>query len=124
MSKTTFLLLTALLAFLRVLTAEPMKVILDTDIGDDIDDAWALAFLISHEEFEPVGVTIAHGNTPGRARVACKMLRQTGRGNIPVAVGRKTGSRVGYQFTWAEDFEALKPSGQSAARRSRTSSDL
>jgi len=92
-----------------------MKVILDTDIGDDIDDAWALAFVLSHQDFHPVGVTIAHGNTPARAPIACKMLHLTGRTNIPVAVGRKTNHSVSHQYTWAEDFQALKPTGQSAA---------
>ena len=37
--------------------AARMKVILDTDIGDDIDDAWALGFLISYQGFAPLGVT-------------------------------------------------------------------
>ena len=45
---------------------------LDTDIGGDIDDAWALGFVLSHADFEPLGVTICDGNTPVRAKVACK----------------------------------------------------
>ncbi|MCP5114725.1 MAG: nucleoside hydrolase [bacterium] len=93
-----------------------MKVILDTDIGGDIDDAWALAFVLAHDDFSPVGVTISNGNTPARAPVASKMLHITGRNNIPVAVGRKTNSGYAYQFTWAEDFEALRPISQSAAQ--------
>jgi inosine-uridine nucleoside N-ribohydrolase len=92
-----------------------MKVILDTDIGDDIDDAWALAFLISHQDFEPLGVTIAHGNTPARAPIACKMLYLAGRSYIPVVLGRKTGNSVSYQYTWAEDFEKVKPVRTDAA---------
>ncbi len=50
------------------------KVILDTDIGDDIDDAWALAFILSHPELDTVGVTMTFGDTAARARIACKML--------------------------------------------------
>jgi inosine-uridine nucleoside N-ribohydrolase len=95
--------------------ASKMKVILDTDIGDDIDDAWALGFVLSYQGFEPLGVTITHGNTPVRWRIACKMLHITGRQDIPVAVGRKTDDRYAHQFTWAEDFQALKPGTQSAA---------
>jgi inosine-uridine nucleoside N-ribohydrolase len=91
------------------------KVILDTDIGGDIDDAWALAFVLNHEGFEPVGITIGDGNTPERARIACKMLHLAGRPRIPVAVGRKTDSRRTHQLAWAEDFEAVRPVGQSAA---------
>jgi inosine-uridine nucleoside N-ribohydrolase len=43
------------------------------------------------------------------------MLHIAGRSNVPVAVGRKTGSGRTHQFSWAEDFEALKPISQSAA---------
>ena len=94
----------------------PLKVILDTDIGDDIDDAWALAFVIAHKNFEPLGVTVAHGNTPARAQMACKMLQLTGRGNIPVLVGRQTEQKeYSYQFTWAEDFTAKQPDARKAA---------
>lgn len=92
-----------------------MKVLLDTDIGGDIDDAWALAFILSHPAFEPVGITITDGNTPARARIACKILWKTGRNNIPVAVGRKTANKFTYQFAWAEDFNKLEPIRQSAA---------
>src|SRR5438128_1427712 len=47
--------------------AQRSKIILDTDIGDDIDDAWAMGFVISYEGFAPLGITITHGNTPARA---------------------------------------------------------
>src|SRR5687767_11480554 len=72
------------------ISAQSSKVILDTDIGDDIDDAWALAFVISYQGFTPLGVTITHGNTPERAKIACKLLHLAKRGDIPVFVGRKT----------------------------------
>ncbi len=94
---------------------ERMKVLFDTDIGTDIDDAWALAFIIAHAEFETLGVTITDGNTPARARLACKMLSVTGNGRIPVAVGRKITDDFDYQFAWAEDFDAKKPVETSAA---------
>jgi purine nucleosidase len=93
-----------------------MKVILDTDIGDDIDDAWALAFVLAHRNFEALGITVSHGNTPARAKMAGKILHLTGRGNLGVFVGRQTEQKeYSYQFTWAEDFEAKKPEEQSAA---------
>lgn len=91
------------------------KVILDTDIGDDIDDAWALGFVISHQAFSPLGVTVAHGNTPARANIACKLLHITNRDDIPVFVGRKTNDRVFPQYSWAEDFTARRPAAKSAA---------
>lgn len=94
-----------------------MKVILDTDIGSDIDDAWALGLLIVSPEVELIGVTISDGDTPARAKVACKLLHATGRSEVPVAVGRRTPPPhpVEYQFAWAEDFAAKGPVDQAAA---------
>jgi purine nucleosidase len=97
------------------LTAQKQKIIFDTDIGTDIDDAWALAFVVAHGGFETLGVTITNANTPARAKVACKMLRLVGRDDVPVAVGRRTSEAGEYQYTWAEDFEAKKPIGTPAA---------
>jgi inosine-uridine nucleoside N-ribohydrolase len=96
-----------------------MKVVLDTDIGTDIDDAWALGYALKSEAFDVLGVTIADGDTAARARIACKLLHRLGRTDIPVAVGRQTPAvppgRVDYQFTWAEDFEAYVPVAAPAA---------
>jgi len=95
-----------------------MKVVLDTDIGTDIDDAWALAFILAHPEFDLVGVTITDGDTAARAKVACKLLHLTGRDDVPVAVGRATKvppDRIDHQFEWAEDFTAKKAVAQPAA---------
>lgn len=114
----------ALLAFLAVITAatpasaqQRLKILLDTDIASDIDDAWALGLLIASPDVELVGVTITDGNTPARAKVACKLLHVTGRDDVPVAVGRQTPppSQVDYQFSWAEDFTAKQPIAQPAA---------
>ena len=92
-----------------------IKLILDTDIGDDIDDAWALGFVISHRPFAPLGITITHGNTPERAKIACKLLHLTKNEDIPVFIGRKTNDKVFQQYSWAEDFTAKRPEKQSAA---------
>src|SRR5213595_3679166 len=86
-----------------------MKVVLDTDIGTDIDDGWALGYALKSPSFELLGVTVTDADTPQRA----------GRTDVPVAIGRQTPAvppnRVDYQFTWAEDFQAYKPVGTPAA---------
>jgi purine nucleosidase len=95
-----------------------IKVILDTDIGTDIDDAWALAFVALHPSFDTLGVTITDADTPARAKVACKLLYRAGKPAIPVAVGRKTlppDNRIDHQFSWAEDFTIYKPASKAAA---------
>ena len=96
----------------------PIKVILDTDIATDIDDAWALGLAMTSPEFELLAVTISDGNTTARARVACKLLHIAGHGDVPVAVGRPTPPPAGidYQFAWAEDFTAKRPVIQPAAQ--------
>ena len=119
---------TALLLLAAALVAAPdlaiaqgrMKVLLDTDIGTDIDDAWALGYALKSPTFDLLGVTVTDADTPQRARLACKLLYRLGRTDVPVAVGRQTPAvppdRVDYQFTWAEDFRELQ-AGQHAGGR-------
>ncbi len=111
---------TALAVVLMLTTAVPAaarqaraKVLLDTDIGTDIDDAWALGYALKSPYFDLLGVTVTDADTPHRASLACKLLHRLGRTDVPVAVGRQTEAippdRIDYQFTWAEDFQAYKP---------------
>ncbi|MYM66544.1 nucleoside hydrolase [Pseudoduganella sp. FT55W] len=70
--------------------AAPQKVIVDMDIGDDIDDAFALALLLQSPEIEIIGITTAWGDTALRAQLLERMLRETGHSKIPVAQGIRT----------------------------------
>ncbi len=65
-----------------------MKILIDTDIGDDIDDALAL-FCAMQQGFEIVGVTTVFQNTCDRARQVKKLLSDFGHGyeNVPVYAG-------------------------------------
>jgi len=63
------------------------KIILDTDIGDDIDDALALAFALMSGEIELLGVTTVFRNTEQRAELACCVLEALDRTDIPVYAG-------------------------------------
>ena len=67
-----------------------MKVVLDTDIGTDIDDAWALGYALKSPTFQLLGVTVSDADTRQRARLACKFLYRLGRTDVPVAIGRQT----------------------------------
>ncbi len=94
-----FLLCSGLLA--RVATAQaqksappassaPEKIIIDTDIGDDIDDAFALALALRSPELQILGVTTTFGDTQTRAKLADRLLGEAGREDIPVAAGIPT----------------------------------
>src|SRR5262249_62394857 len=74
-------------------TAKPAsKIILDTDIGDDIDDAFALALALRSPEVEVIGITTAWGGTALRAKLATRLVREAG-GQVPVLAGIETHSR-------------------------------
>ena len=68
----------------------PQKVIIDTDIGDDIDDAFALGLALESPELKILQVNSDFGDTALRARLLVRYLKATGHGDIPVAVGVPT----------------------------------
>ncbi|MBQ2712640.1 MAG: nucleoside hydrolase [Clostridia bacterium] len=65
------------------------KFIFDTDIGDDIDDAFALALLLGKQAESVVGVTTVYRNTAARAQQAMAMLECMGHPEIPVYAGER-----------------------------------
>jgi purine nucleosidase/pyrimidine-specific ribonucleoside hydrolase len=68
-----------------------IRVILDTDLGDDIDDAWALAVCLGHPGIDLVGVATVWQDTQLRAAQTRKLLELAGRVDIPVAAGSRDG---------------------------------
>jgi inosine-uridine nucleoside N-ribohydrolase len=62
-------------------------VLLDTDLGDAIDDAYALSLVLASPELELAGVTTCQGDAHTRAMLACRLLHAVGRGEVPVAAG-------------------------------------
>ena len=63
------------------------EIIIDTDIGSDIDDAFAVGLALHSPELKILGVTSAWGDTHLRARLLSRFLQETGRPDIPVAMG-------------------------------------
>src|SRR5262249_33477058 len=68
----------------------PQKIIIDTDIGDDIDDAFAVALALRSPELQILGITTTFGDTEARARIVDRLLGEAGRPDVPVAVGAPT----------------------------------
>jgi purine nucleosidase len=62
------------------------KILLDTDIGTDVDDAVALAYLLSHPDCELLGITTVTGEAEKRASLASVLCRAAGR-DIPIYPG-------------------------------------
>lgn len=94
--------LVLLLTAVSVARAQRQKIILDTDIGDDIDDAYALTLALHSPEFEVIGVTTAWGDTALRAQLAARLLATAGAKKIPVEPGAPTHSKTNFsQRAWA-----------------------
>lgn len=64
-----------------------IPVLLDTDIGSNVDDLLALLFALGSSRLDLVGVTTVYGDTQLRARVASATLALAGRSDIPVGAG-------------------------------------
>ena len=68
----------------------PEKIIIDTDIGDDVDDAFAVALALRSPELQILGITTTFGDTETRAKLLDRLLGETGHSDIPVAIGVRT----------------------------------
>jgi purine nucleosidase len=62
------------------------KILLDTDIGTDVDDAVALAYLLSHPDCELLGITTVTGEAAKRASLTSVLCKAAGK-NIPIYPG-------------------------------------
>jgi len=96
--------------------ANPEKVIIDTDIGDDIDDAFAVALALRSPELQILGVTTTFGDTETRAKLLDRFLAEVGRSEIPVAAGISTPPKSNFtQRRYAENNRHAKSSHPDAA---------
>lgn len=64
-----------------------IKIWINTDIGDDIDDAAAIALALNSPEIEILGISTAYKNTFKRKQMVMQLLEQYGRTEIPVYAG-------------------------------------
>jgi purine nucleosidase len=76
------------------------RILLDTDIGTDVDDAIALALLLASPELDLSAVTIVSGDVGLRGRIARKVLALAGRDDIPVAAGVRKPVLQQRNFLW------------------------
>jgi inosine-uridine nucleoside N-ribohydrolase len=91
----------------------PKPVILATDIGDDIDDTWALGFLLRCPELELKLALGDYGKAQYRARLLAKFLQTANHGSVPVGVGMDIEPRGdGPQAAWVSDFDLASYKGK------------
>jgi len=97
----------------------PQRLLLDTDMGSDVDDALCLALALAAPELELAGVTCVGRESVLRARIAAKLLDLAGRRHIPVYAGCRTPLLAGGGFNWFghEGHGILEPGEEPALDR-------
>jgi inosine-uridine nucleoside N-ribohydrolase len=88
-----------------------VPVVLDTDIGDDIDDTWALALILRSPELDLRLVTTDYGNTVYRAKVVARLLEVAGRTDVPIGIGQKENDKDGGQAEWVKGYDLARYPG-------------
>lgn len=86
----------------------PHYIILDTDIGSDVDDALALSLILGSPEAELLGVTTVYGDTLLRARLAKRFGSLAGR---EIAVYQGIGTPISGREVWWPGHEGTLHNG-------------
>jgi inosine-uridine nucleoside N-ribohydrolase len=96
-----------LMVFIAACTATgaPIPVILDTDIGDDIDDTWALTMLLKSPQFDLKLVTTTTGKAEYRAKIVARLLAGAGRADVAVGLGAGGRDGSGKQLDWVREYK-------------------
>lgn len=91
----------------------PIPVIFDADIGDDIDDTWALGFLLRCPELDLKLVVGDNGKPEYRAKLLAKFLEVAGRSDVPIGVGLDVFPKKSQrQAAWIKDYDLTKYPGK------------
>ena len=110
-SKPRYVLCALLLLTSICLAQSPEKIIIDTDIGDDVDDAFAVALALRSPELQILGISTTFGDTELRAKLVDRLLGEAGRQDIPVAAGTPTSFKSDFtQRHYAEGGHFAKAS--------------
>jgi inosine-uridine nucleoside N-ribohydrolase len=98
-------LLVLLAVLFPVLALAKIPVIIDTDIGDDIDDTWAVVLALRSPELDVKLVLSDYGKPDYRGRLLAKLLETAGRSDIPIGLGVEVdkGQKL-RQGKWVENY--------------------
>jgi purine nucleosidase len=82
-------------------------ILFDTDIGSDIDDAVALAYLLKQPACELLGITTVSGEPEKRAELASAICHAAGRADVPIHVGAEEPLLIAQRQAQASQHKAL-----------------
>ena len=89
--------------------------VLDTDIGFDVDDVWALVYLLKCPEIDLKLITTSTGDTLYRARIVAKLLELADRQDVPIGIGIPLDHTPATHAAWLDDY-ALRDYGGEVLR--------
>jgi inosine-uridine nucleoside N-ribohydrolase len=113
--RSILLFLSALVLAMPALARPPTPVVLDTDIGSDIDDTWALAQILRSPELDLKLVLTDTGEARYRAALAAKLLEAAGRTGVDVGLGRDfgpMGDEHRHQGPWLKGYDLARYPGR------------
>lgn len=88
------------------------QIIIDTDIGFDLDDTWAILFAINCPEFDVKLISVSDGDIDYKFRLTAKLLQLCRRTDIPIALGKSHGEKLYPQKPYVEDFDPATYEGK------------
>lgn len=89
-----------------------IPVIFDTDIGDDIDDTWALVMLLKSPDLDLKLVTTTYGKAEYRAKIIAKLLTVAKRTDVAVGLGAGGRDGAAGQQAWVKDYKLSDYAGK------------
>jgi formylglycine-generating enzyme required for sulfatase activity/inosine-uridine nucleoside N-ribohydrolase len=89
-----------------------VPVVLDTDIGDDIDDTWALVMILKSPQLDLKLVTTTCGKAEYRAKIVARLLTIARRTDVPVGLGAGGRQGGGGQDAWVKDYQLSHYAGK------------
>lgn len=94
-----------------------IPILLDTDPGNDIDDALAIAYLLQKPECDLLGITTVTGPVEQRAAIAEVLCNAAGRKSIPILCGRSEVLAYGQGQPWCAQYEPIKDIPHNLSRK-------
>jgi inosine-uridine nucleoside N-ribohydrolase len=92
--------------------APARPILLDTDLGGDIDDTWALALACLAPEVDLRLISMAVDDTPRKAQLVAKMLQTAGATQIPIGLGPQTSQRELNHGAWLDGYDITQYPGR------------
>ena len=89
-----------------------IPVILDTDIGNDIDDTWALVFALLRDELDIRLVTTVLGDPIYSAKLVAKLTGVCEKAPIDIGLGKRGSEPARYQGKWVADYDLASYRGR------------